>query len=96
VREEYCRSFTSELDGKIKLPLYAAYSLLKVLGDPLGQGFFNLWPQIKLVLDVYHQSVLAHGFENIKPERYQQLLELILKLSEARPESLPRFPQMEL
>ncbi len=96
VREEYRRSFTSELDGRIKLPLYAAYNLLKVLGDPLGQGFFNLWPQIKLVLDVHHQSVLAHGFETIKPERYQQLLDLVLKLSEARPESLPRFPRMEL
>jgi len=96
VREEYRRSFTSELDGKIKLPLYAAYNLLKLLGDPLGQSFFNLWPQIKLVLDGYHHSILAHGFESIKPERYQQLFDLIMKLSGSRPEPLPRFPQMEL
>jgi CRISPR-associated protein (TIGR02710 family) len=95
VREEYRRSFTSELDGRIKLPLYAAYNLLKLLGDSLGQNFFNLWPQIKLVLDVRHQSILAHGFENTKPERYQQLWDLVLKLSGVRPESLPRFPQME-
>jgi CRISPR-associated protein (TIGR02710 family) len=95
VREEYRRGFISELDGRIKLPLYAAYNLLKVLGDPLGQGFFTLWPQIKLVLDMRHQSILAHGFENMKPERYQQLWDLVLKLSEARPEALPRFPQME-
>ncbi|MCI0528694.1 MAG: TIGR02710 family CRISPR-associated CARF protein, partial [Nitrospira sp.] len=54
VREEYRRSFTSELDGRIKLPVYAAYNLLKLLGDPLGQNFFNLWPQIKLILDVRH------------------------------------------
>jgi CRISPR-associated protein (TIGR02710 family) len=96
VREDYRRCLTSELDGKIKLSLYTAYHFLKGLGDPLGQTFFNLWPQIKLVLDVQHHSILAHGFESIKPERYKELFDLVMKLAGTRPESLPRFPQMEL
>jgi CRISPR-associated protein (TIGR02710 family) len=96
VREDFRRCLTSELDGKIKLTLYAAYQLLKAIGNPLGQSFFSLWPQIKLVLDVRHHSILAHGFEPIAPERYKELWDLILKLSETRPEALPRFPQLDL
>jgi len=96
VREDHRRCSTSELDGKIKLALYSAYHLLKILGDPLGQTFFSLWPQIKLVLDVQHHSILAHGFESIKPERYKEMFDLTIKLSGARPEPLPRFPQMEM
>ena len=96
VREDYRQCFTSELDGKIKLPLYAAYHLLKVLGDPLGQAFSNQWPQMKLVLDVQNHSILGHGFEPIKPERYQQMFDIVLKLGGTSIEQLPRFPQMEL
>lgn len=96
IREDYRRCMTSELDGRIKLSLYPAYHLLKALGDPLGQAFFNLWPQIKRVLDTQHHSILAHGFEPMKSERYNELFDLVLKLSGTRPESLPRFPQMEL
>jgi len=96
VREDYRQCFTSELDGKIKLPLNAAYHLLKALGDPLGQAFSNQWPQMKLVLDAQNHSILAHGFEPIKPERYQQMFDIVLKLGGASIEQLPRFPQMEV
>lgn len=96
VREDYHRCFTSELDGRIKLPLHAAYTLLKVLGDPLGQAFSTQWQQMKLFLDAQNNSILAHGFEPIKAERYHQAFDMVLKLSGPSPEPLPCFPQLEI
>ena len=95
LREEFTRRYTSRIDGKIKVGLEAAYGLLLELGDELGLAFNKHWNSLKVLFEARNLSILAHGFAPIKPERYQQLWEMALKISDTRPERLPQFPRME-
>ncbi|HLF85860.1 MAG TPA: TIGR02710 family CRISPR-associated CARF protein [Nitrospiria bacterium] len=96
LREEFVQRHTSNLDGKVKISLDAAYRLLSELGDELGLVFNKNWNNLKILFDARNLSILAHGFAPIKPERYKQLWEMVLKTSDTRPERLPQFPKMEL
>ena len=52
-------------EGKIKIPLYASYVLMKELGSPLAKEFFNIYEkEIRSLLDIRNSSILAHGFQS--------------------------------
>ena len=56
---------------KIELPLYESYALLKHLGDDLGCLFTNEYDgkgDLKKVLGLRNQSILAHGFGPVSQE----------------------------
>ncbi|MCA9481040.1 MAG: TIGR02710 family CRISPR-associated protein, partial [Nitrospira sp.] len=77
-----CRScYQNEIDGKYRLPLHGQLLALEGLGDPLGQQFMRDWPKLKTLFDAADHSILGGGFEPIKPERFQQLFEVVLKHS---------------
>lgn len=95
LRQEFSQKYTSEIDGKIKIGLQAGYRLLKEMGDELGLAFEKHWNNLKALLEARNQSILAHGFIPIKPERYHQMWDLMLKISGIQPEKLPQFPRME-
>jgi len=40
--------------------------------------------------------VLGHGFEPVKPERFQQLQDIVIKLTGINDSSLPMFPGINL
>jgi CRISPR-associated protein (TIGR02710 family) len=94
VREEIVRRNTSEIDGKVHVGLIPGLRLLKEMGDPLGERFDKQWNNIKALLEAREASVLGHGFTQVNPERYQQLFDLILKISERRADEIPVFPRM--
>lgn len=94
---EPCRTcFLSDFDGKYKLSLHDQFRALAGLGDPMGQTYLAQWPKMKPLLDAAHQSVLGHGFEPIKPERFQQLHDIVVKLTGVGEQSLPKFPMLNL
>jgi len=94
---EPCRTaFLDDVDGKYKLPLQAQFRALAGLGDPMGQTYLAQWPKMKPLLDAASQAVLEHGFEPIKPERFQQLYEIVVKLTGVSDSSLPQFPTLSL
>ncbi len=94
---ETCRTcYLSDLDGKYKLPLHDQFRALAGLGNQIGQTYLAQWPKMKPLLDAANQAVLGHGFESIKPERYHQLLEIVMKLTGANSVSLPAFPVLGL
>jgi CRISPR-associated protein (TIGR02710 family) len=95
LKEDFEKKYTSELDGKIKIGAQEAYRLLKELGDELGNAYDKQWSNLKILLEARNNSILAHGFASVKQERYQQMFDIVLKLSERRLEELPRFPHME-
>lgn len=95
LREEYIRRYTSRIDGKIKIGMDASYRLLKELNDDLGEAYHRNWESLRILLDARNSSYLAHGFVAIGSERYQRLLEMILKLSNTTADRLPLFPKME-
>ena len=94
---ETCRTcFLSDLDGKYKLPLHDQFRALAGLGSQMGQAYLAQWPRMKPLLDAANQAVLGHGFETLKPERYQQLSEIVIKLTGVSDTSLPKFPALSL
>ncbi|MDD5434970.1 MAG: TIGR02710 family CRISPR-associated CARF protein [Nitrospira sp.] len=96
VRDEFVQKYTDVIDNRIKLPLFAAYTLLQKTGDNAGKVFFDNLPQIKLLLDSRNKSILAHGFEPVKRERYEELYKLLLKISNLQEDSIPKFPDITL
>ncbi len=94
--QEFANKFRSEIDSRIRLPLYGAYKILESLGDPAGIAFFENWQQMKLLLDSRNKSILAHGFEPVKRERYEEMLKLICRISGVNEQSLPGFPDLHL
>jgi len=92
-----CRTcFLSDLDGKYKLPLHDQFRALAGLGSQMGKTYLAQWPKMKPLLDAANQAVLGHGFETLKPERYQQLFEVAMKLTGVNSVSLPAFPVLAL
>jgi len=94
---ETCRTcFLSDLDGKYKLPLHDQFRSLAGLGSQMGQTYLAQWPKMKPLLDAANHAVLGHGFETLKPERFQQLYEIAIKLTGVSDSSLPKFPLLNL
>ena len=95
--QEICRTcYLEDIDGKYKLPLQAQFRVLAGLGDQLGQDFLREWPKMKPLLDAANHAVLGHGFETVKPERVQQLYEVVVRLTGVAESSLPKFPVLTL
>lgn len=96
LKTDFIQKYTSPLDGRIKLDLLGDYRLLKEIGDPLGIAFDQQWRTFKIPLEARERSILGHGFTPMPPDRYQQLWELVLKISGTSPEKGPQFPKMGL
>lgn len=94
LKADFVQKYTSPLDGRIKLDLLGDYRLLKEVGDPLGIAFDQQWNALKIPLEARERSILGHGFTPMPAERYQQLWELVLKISGTPPEKGPQFPRM--
>jgi len=92
---EPCRTrYRNEVDGKYRLPLHGQLVALDGFGDPMGRQFMQDWPKLKTLFDAADHSILGGGFEPIKAERFQQLLEVVLKYSGATSSDLPEFPTL--
>jgi len=94
---ETCRTcFLDDVDGKFKLPLQSQFRALAGLGHQMGQAYLANWAKLKPLIDAAGQAVLGHGFEPVKPERFHQLHEQVIKLTGVNEASLPRFPHLTL
>ncbi|WP_447978495.1 TIGR02710 family CRISPR-associated CARF protein [Candidatus Nitrospira bockiana] len=95
--QETCRTcYLDDVDGKYKLPLISQFRALAGLGDTAGQAYLAQWAKMKPLLDAAHGGVLGHGFEPIKPERFHQLYDLVVRVTEIPDASLPKFPTLAL
>ncbi len=90
------RQHLNEIDGNYRLPLYAQFQALAGFGDPMGQRFITDWPKMKSLFDAADHALLGYGFEPIKPERFHQLYDLVVKLSGVAPTDLPEFPSLNV
>ena len=95
--QEPCRTcYADDVDGKFHLPLQAQFRALAGLGHPMGQTFVNEWPKLKTLWDAAHQSVLGHGFQTTKADRFHQFYAAAIKLTNVTDPNLPAFPKMTL
>jgi hypothetical protein len=96
LRDTCRRQYLNEIDGKYRLPLQAQFQALGGFEDPLGQRFVTDWPKMKSLFDAAEHALLGYGFEPIKPERFHQLYDLVIKLSGVAPVDLPEFPSLNV
>ena len=96
LREVCVACYLEDIDGKFVLPAQAQFRLLAALDDPIGHAFIKEWPGMKPLLNSANQAVLGHGAETVKGERVKQLLDVVVKLSNADEASLPKFPTLNV
>ncbi len=97
IRQEYVSKYRDAKDLKIRIPLLAAFGLLKGYGDELAEDFFRPYDkEIKYLLGTRNNSILAHGFNPVNEETFKRLLESILKFSKTKEEDLPGFPTIRI
>jgi len=97
MREEYLSKYLDKNDPKIRIPLLAAFRLLKELGNELAENFFRVYDKdIKYLLSTRNKSILAHGFISVDEKTFQKLFESIMNFSGTKEEDLPRFPFLQI
>lgn len=96
LREVCVACYLEDIDGKFVLPAQAQFRLLAALDDPIGHAFLKEWPGMKPLLNSANQAVLGRGAETVKGERVQQLLDVVVKVSNAGEASLPKFPTLNV
>jgi len=94
LRAEFTQKYVDTRDGKIKLPLFAAYRLLDALGDELGQRFMARQEEILKTLSLRNLSPLGHGENPVGKEGYERFRGVIMELLEINESALPRFPEL--
>lgn len=95
--QDQCRTcFIDDVDGKYKLSLHIQFKVLAGLGSQVGQTYQANWTKMKPLLDAAGQSILGHGFEPLKAERYHQLYDIVMKMTGISDMSLPKFPVLRL
>jgi len=82
-------------EGYVRLGLQDDYTVLAVLGDPLGEKFRQVGlNRPESVLTARNRSILAHGFERVSVSVVEQLWQHALDLAETTEQELPRFPKL--
>ncbi|MGQ0794191.1 MAG: TIGR02710 family CRISPR-associated CARF protein [Deltaproteobacteria bacterium] len=78
LREEMKRKHTAH-DGKIKIPLYDTFALLKEAGSEFGRVFFEREEDMKKILAARNSSILAHGLSPVSKETFEKLVSILEK-----------------
>lgn len=94
LRAEYEQKYRDVREGKIKVPLMAAYALLEALGDDLGRAFMARQDEIGQLLSLRNLSPLGHGENPVGQEGYERFRRFLMELLALDESSLPRFPEL--
>lgn len=83
-------------NGSVFLGLQDAYTVLDALCDELGAKFkrLNLHDRERSPLTARNRSILAHGFERVSDQIYEQLWKAVLELANVPETELPSFPKI--
>ena len=97
VRPEFNQKYHDVREGKLRLPLFAAYRLLNAHGDELGQRFVaRRQEEILKLLSLRNLSPLGHGENLVGQEGYAQFRVLLVELFDIDESASPRFPELNL
>jgi CRISPR-associated protein (TIGR02710 family) len=96
LREEFAQKYSDAQEGKIRLPLVAAYWLLDALGDELGQRFVARQKEILTLLSLRNLSPLGHGENPVGPDGYRRFRALLVELLGIDEAALPKFAPLPL
>jgi len=94
IRLEFEQKYRDPREGKIRLPLFAAYRLLAALEDELGQRFVARQEEILKLLSLRNLSPLGHGENPVGQEGYARFRALLVELLGIDESALPRFAEL--
>jgi len=95
LRAEFEHKYRDLREGKIRLPLFAAYRLLEALGDALGQSFMARQEEILHLLSLRNLSPLGHGEQPVGKEGYGHFRAMVVELLGIDAGALPRFAELQ-
>ena len=97
LKGEFVIKYKDQKDNKIKIPLFASYQLLHEKGSILAEEFFkNYEKEIRPLLDVRNQSILAHGFNPVDEEIFLKLFNVVMNFSNTEEKDIPEFPFLKI
>jgi len=96
LQEDYRQKYLDPRDGKLKVPLVAAYRLLEALGDGLGRAFTMRQEEILELLNLRNSSPLGHGESPVGADGYERFRSVLVALLAIDESALPRFPELHL
>ncbi len=76
LRDEMKRRHTSH-DGRVRIPLYDTFRILKEVNNPFGQLFFGCEGEINKILSARNSSILAHGVTPISKESFERFSSIV-------------------
>jgi len=81
LKDKYLK-YKDPKDNKVKLGLYQNYDLLFDLQEDLGKFFKENYEKgnLKKLLSLRNNSILAHGFNSVSEKTYKQMLEEVEKI----------------
>ncbi len=94
LRDSFIHSYYDSRENKIQIPQSAAFSLLKSLGDELGNKFESNKNQFLKIQSARNQSYLAHGIKPQKDTAYNDFRNFILQLEIFQVKDVPEFPKI--
>jgi CRISPR-associated protein (TIGR02710 family) len=96
LRSEFEQKYRDARESKIRLPLFASYRLLDILGDVLGQRFVARQEEILKLLNLRNLSPLGHGENPVGQEGYGRFRVLLVELLGIDEDALPKFATLPL
>lgn len=96
LRLELGEKCTDGRDGRVKLPLFRSYSLLQHLGDDLGERFAAREKELRDLLNIRNDSLLAHGFKPVSEDTYNKMVTIALDFLGISLEELHGFPVLNV
>lgn len=94
-RNEIKEKYLDWKDNKVKLPLYITFELLKIVNNKIGILFSEKIEEIKKILYLRNNSILAHGSQPLKKENFEETLEIIEKLLVDSKSKVKKFPRLK-
>ncbi|CAK0766230.1 TIGR02710 family CRISPR-associated protein [Gammaproteobacteria bacterium] len=98
LRDEYVRRYTdTEHDGKhggvlLHFGLFASYSLLSALGEPVGERYRTHEAELRNLLGERNASLMVHGWKPIRSETFNSMLATTLNFLDLAKDDLPKLP----
>jgi len=102
IRKEIKSKYLSGDKNRIKVPLYAAFQIIRAKEAEAGQRsighkFFDDYENlIKPILDFRNSSIIVHGYNPLDKDKYERAWQYCLKFLEIEENSLPEFPRLDL
>ncbi|NWF89085.1 MAG: TIGR02710 family CRISPR-associated protein [Ignavibacteriaceae bacterium] len=81
LREDLLEKYKDKKDGKVKIPLFCVFEILNEVQNELGILFKSKIEEIKMILSLRNNSILAHGLIPLSEKDFNKALEITLNLT---------------